>query len=140
MYSTTTVTVEILNAVRFERYFLDYTSGQAAVAPDTFANVLTAVVPSLPSAVFYNLQARIFGGNEPSSLDRKAAEDACKAAEQLAPNTKTTDVTTLATDYANCFGASPRGLDLLGFELAAFMHERDDEDLALAQVIRMRQE
>ena len=32
-------------------------------------------------------------------------------------------------------GASPRGLDLLGFEVAAFMHERDDEDLPLAQVI-----
>jgi len=30
---------------------------------------------------------------------------------------------------------SSRGLDLLGFEVAAFMHDRDDEDLALAQVI-----
>ena len=30
---------------------------------------------------------------------------------------------------------SPRGLDLLGFEVAALMHNRDDEYLALAQVI-----
>ena len=29
-------------------------------------------------------------------------------------------------------GASPRGLDLLGFEVAAFMRDRDDKDLALA--------
>ena len=33
-------------------------------------------------------------------------------------------------------GASPRGQDLLGFEVAAFMHERDDKDLAIAQVIK----
>lgn len=31
--------------------------------------------------------------------------------------------------------ASPLGLNLLGFEVAAFMHEGDDENLALAQVI-----
>lgn len=112
MYSKTTVTVKVLNPVRFERYFLDYTLGQANVSPDTYASLLTAAAPSLPSVVvsqhlLEEFSARIdFGKNAPNVTP--PAEDPCQAAQTLGPsfnsNTATNDaVQSLSDDYKTCF-------------------------------------
>jgi hypothetical protein len=47
MYSNQVLTVIIKNAKPFERYFLDYQSGQATLTPDVASGVVQGLLPSL---------------------------------------------------------------------------------------------
>jgi hypothetical protein len=47
MYSDQALTVVVRNPKPFERYFLDYQSGQAALSPDVASNIVTSLLPSL---------------------------------------------------------------------------------------------
>ena len=47
MYSNQTLTVIVKNPNRFERYFLDYQSGQATLTPDVASSIVQGLLPSL---------------------------------------------------------------------------------------------
>jgi hypothetical protein len=47
MYSGERITVVLQNPNSFERYFLDYTSGQAALKPDVASSIVQGLLPSL---------------------------------------------------------------------------------------------
>ena len=47
MYSGQTLTVAVKNPYYFERYFMDYSSGQIALAPDVVSSIVGGLLPSL---------------------------------------------------------------------------------------------
>jgi hypothetical protein len=47
MYSNQKLTVVVVNAKTFERYFLDYQSGQAALTPDVASSIVQGLLPAL---------------------------------------------------------------------------------------------
>jgi hypothetical protein len=47
MYSNEQLTVIIKNPLPFERYFLDFTTGQAAVTPDVMSSIIQGLIPDL---------------------------------------------------------------------------------------------
>ena len=47
MYSNQQLTVVIKNPLPFERYFLDFTTGQAAVTPDVLSSIVQGLIPNL---------------------------------------------------------------------------------------------
>lgn len=47
MYSDQQLTVVIKNPLPFERYFLDFTTGQAAVTPDVTSTIVQTLIPDL---------------------------------------------------------------------------------------------
>jgi len=47
MYSNTKLTVIVTNPRTFERYFLDYQSGQATLTPDITSNIVQGLLPAL---------------------------------------------------------------------------------------------
>lgn len=52
MYSNQRVTVIVKNPLPFERYFLDYTTGQATVSPDVTSSIIQGLFPSLAKLGF----------------------------------------------------------------------------------------
>jgi len=52
MYSGEAVTVIVKHPLPFERYFLDYTSGQATLSPDVTSSIIQGLVPSLGKLSF----------------------------------------------------------------------------------------
>jgi len=47
MYSNQTLTIVVKNPYSFERYFLDYQSGQATLTPDVASSIVQGLLPSL---------------------------------------------------------------------------------------------
>jgi hypothetical protein len=47
MYPKQTITVVVKNPYYFERYFLDYSSGQLTLAPDVASNIVNGLLPSV---------------------------------------------------------------------------------------------
>jgi hypothetical protein len=52
MYSNQSVTVVVKNPNAFERYFLDYTTGQATLSPDVTSSIVQGLLPSLAKASY----------------------------------------------------------------------------------------
>jgi hypothetical protein len=68
MYSGEILTVVVKNPYTFERYFLDYQSGQAALKPDVAASVIQPLLSPLQKAG--EIKANILGfGNEEQPTD-----------------------------------------------------------------------
>jgi len=57
MYSGQTLTVVIENPLPFERYFLDFTTGQATLTPDVTSSIIQGMLPSLQKPVGVQAQA-----------------------------------------------------------------------------------
>ena len=55
MYPGTTLRVQVRDPYYFERYSLDYTSGQVAIAPDPFANAINGLLTPLQKAAEFYL-------------------------------------------------------------------------------------
>jgi hypothetical protein len=53
MYSDQTLTVIVKNPLFFERYFLDYQTGQATLSPDVTSSIIQGFLPSLAKAEFH---------------------------------------------------------------------------------------
>lgn len=69
MYSGESITVVVKQPNPFERYFLDYQSGQAVVTPDVASSILQGLIPSLPKTAE-------FKANE-EALTSEQATDVC---------------------------------------------------------------
>jgi hypothetical protein len=52
MYSNMSLTVIVKNPLFFERYFLDFQSGQATLTPDVASSIVQGLLPSLAKAQF----------------------------------------------------------------------------------------
>lgn len=56
MYVRQSVVVVVKNPYRFERYFLDYTSGQAVLKPDVASSIVQGLLPSLQKFGQFSVQ------------------------------------------------------------------------------------
>jgi hypothetical protein len=63
MYSGQTLKIVLDNPLPFERYFLDFTTGQATLTPDVTASIVQGLVPDLSK--FQGLTAQIALANPP---------------------------------------------------------------------------
>lgn len=59
MYSDQQLTVKIKNPLPFERYFLDFTTGQAALTPDVTSSIVQGLFPSLQKLQFQAEQEKL---------------------------------------------------------------------------------
>jgi hypothetical protein len=73
MYSNQTLTVIVRNPNEFERYFLDFQSGQAALTPDVASSIVQGLLPSLQKVAVYHGFDFVAGA--------KTAGDRCAAQE-----------------------------------------------------------
>ena len=55
MYSGQTLTVRVTRPLSYERYFLDYSTGAATLAPDATSSIVQGLFPSLPTVAFGRL-------------------------------------------------------------------------------------
>jgi len=106
MYSDQYLTVVIKNPLPFERYFLDFSSGQATIAPDVTANIVTALSGNLGK--FGNfIQSHEYGLAVEKAKARSAnALDDCYAKNFTDKKWPATgDVLTEQHQFNTCFGA-----------------------------------
>ena len=73
MYPKTTLTVVVKNPYFFERYFLDYTSGQLAQKPDVATSIATGLSPSLKNVNEIKEMMTLFLGEPPPVRDCSVA-------------------------------------------------------------------
>ena len=73
MYSNQQLTVVIVHPLPFERYFLDFTTGQATLTPDVTSNIVQALIPNLNHLAVATVRAPAAvptrGCNEPHFKD-----------------------------------------------------------------------
>lgn len=108
MYSDQQLTVVIENPLPFERYFLDFTTGQATVAPDVAGNIVSSltsnlgklsnVIQSREYIAAFNLTTAA-----PEATDPLKGCYAANFADQQWP--VHTHVIPARPDFHNCFGA-----------------------------------
>lgn len=67
MYSSQIVTVVIKNPKDYERYFLDYQSGQATLTPDVTSSIVQGLLPSLGKLSEFT--AKLYGVPPPAAPD-----------------------------------------------------------------------
>src|SRR5208337_1561674 len=67
MYSNRMITVVIKNPKSYERYFLDYQTGQATLSPDVTSSIVQGLLPSL--AKISEFTARLYGVPPPVAPD-----------------------------------------------------------------------
>lgn len=79
MYSGQSVTVVVKNPFPYERYFLDYQTGQAAVSPDVGAAIVQGLIPPL-AKLEIQIQRSLIKPPQPPP------PDPCAAPEIIGPN------------------------------------------------------
>ena len=76
MYSDQQLTVVVKNPLFFERYFLDFTTAQAAVTPDVTASIVQGLIPSLSKFQGpINTRAIAPGGTKPATCTVPEVQD-----------------------------------------------------------------
>lgn len=93
MYPGQTVTVELRKPYYFERYFLDFSTGQTALAPDTATSIVNGLLTPLQKAAELRLAAQA----------PPAGQLNCSP-ENIKGNTPTNNATTIQADslYSAC--------------------------------------
>jgi len=92
MYPKSVLTVKVQNPYYFERYFMDYTSGQLALSPDVASTITGGLLAPLK-----NFQVHAFDGKNPPPLDCSPTYIV-----EHTPKAATGDMTTVTELYGHC--------------------------------------